>query len=92
MNFKKVFAMILAGLMALTVSLSFAGCGSSSGGSSSGGEKKPVKVSLAMLRLTSSAPLFIAMDKGYFKEEGIESIPSGSMQLSPLRWPPLLPR
>ena len=56
MNFKKVFAMILAGLMALTVSLSFAGCGSSSGGTSSGGEKKPVKVSLAMLRLTSSAP------------------------------------
>lgn len=75
MNFKKVFAMILAGLMALTVSLSFAGCGSSSGGSSSGGEKKPVKVSLAMLRLTSSAPLFIAMDKGYFKEEGIEIDP-----------------
>ena len=67
--------MILAGLMALTVSLSFAGCGSSSGGSSSGGEKKPVKVSLAMLRLTSSAPLFIAMDKGYFKEEGIEIDP-----------------
>ena len=28
-----------------------------------------------MLRLTSSAPLFIAMDKGYFKEEGIEIDP-----------------
>ena len=76
MHLKKVFAMILAGLMALTLSLSFAGCGGGSGGgSSTGGEKKPVKVSLAMLRLTSSAPLFIAMDKGYFKEEGIEIDP-----------------
>lgn len=76
MHLKKVFAMILAGLTALTLSLSFAGCGGGSGGgSSAGGEKKPVKVSLAMLRLTSSAPLFIAMDKGYFKEEGIEIDP-----------------
>ncbi|WP_418852627.1 ABC transporter substrate-binding protein, partial [Phascolarctobacterium succinatutens] len=30
---------------------------------------------LGMLRLTSSAPLFIAMDKGFFAEEGIEIEP-----------------
>lgn len=73
MNFKKIFGMVMAGIMALAVSLSFAGCGGGGGSTSSGGgEKKPVKVSLAMLRLTSSAPLFIAMDKGYFKDEGID--------------------
>lgn len=73
MNFKKILGVVMAGIMALAVSLSFAGCGGGSGSTSSGGgEKKPVKVSLAMLRLTSSAPLFIAMDKGYFKDEGID--------------------
>ena len=74
MNFKKIFGMVMAGIMALAVSLSFAGCGGGGGSTSSGGgEKKPVKVSLAMLRLTSSAPLFIAMDKGYFKDEGSDN-------------------
>lgn len=37
--------------------------------------KEKAKVSLGMLRLTSSAPLFIAMDKGFFAEEGIEIEP-----------------
>ena len=45
-----------------------------------GGEKKAalkekVKVSMALLRLTSSAPLFIAMDKGFFAEENLEVEP-----------------
>ena len=48
-----------------------------------GGEKKaaPVqtkektKVSMALLRLTSSAPLFIAMDKGFFAEENLQVEP-----------------
>lgn len=76
MDFKKIFGMFMAGIMALAMSLSFAGCGGGGGSpSSGGGEKKPVKVSLAMLRLTSSAPLFIAMDKGYFKDEGIDIDP-----------------
>lgn len=67
--------MILAGILALTVSLSFAGCGKGPGSTPTGGEKKPVKVTLGMLRLTSSAPLFIAMEKGYFKDEGIDIDP-----------------
>lgn len=47
-----------------------------------GGQKEPAKapdkkvdlkpVSLAMLRLTSSAPLFIGLEKGFFKEQGID--------------------
>ena len=45
-----------------------------------GGEKKATpkekaKVSMALLRLTSSAPLFIAMDKGFFAEENLEVTP-----------------
>ena len=45
-----------------------------------GGEKKAApqekaKVSMALLRLTSSAPLFIAMDKGFFAEENLEVVP-----------------
>ena len=31
--------------------------------------KEKTKISMALLRLTSSAPLFIAMDKGFFEEE-----------------------
>lgn len=33
------------------------------------------KITLAMLPLTSSAPLFIAMDKGFFADEGLEIVP-----------------
>ena len=48
-----------------------------------GGEKKSspaqtkekTKVSMALLRLTSSAPLFIAMDKGFFEEENLQVEP-----------------
>ncbi len=33
------------------------------------------KVSVGILKLTSTAPIFIGMDKGYFKEQGIEIEP-----------------
>src|SRR5690625_5919745 len=32
-----------------------------------------VPVKIGMLKLTSSAPLFIALEKGYFEEEGIDA-------------------
>lgn len=73
MSLKKWVSTIIASIMALVLTLSFAGCGGSS--SPKQEANKPVKVSLGMLRLTSSAPLFIAMDKGYFKEVGIEIDP-----------------
>lgn len=38
-------------------------------------ENNKTKVTLAMLPLTSSAPLFIAMDKGFFAEENLEVLP-----------------
>ncbi len=66
---KKFLALILA----LFTALAFAGCGGDK--APAAGKETPVKVSLGMLRLTSSAPLFLAMDKGYFQEEGIEIEP-----------------
>ncbi len=36
---------------------------------------QPAKVSVGILKLTSSAPIFIAMEKGFFKEQGIEIEP-----------------
>lgn len=61
---------ILALLTAMCMMLALAGCGGSEAPSKAPKEK--IKVSLGMLRLTSSAPLFIAMDKGFFTDEGIE--------------------
>lgn len=65
---KKAFTLFLTLLVFLTLS----GCGNQ--------EKAPTRetkntVSVAMLRLTSTAPLFIAMDKGYFAEENIKIKP-----------------
>lgn len=38
------------------------------------GEKaEPVPVKIGLLKLTSSAPIFIALEKGFFEEEGIEA-------------------
>ena len=56
-------------LAALCLAFALTGCGSS--------EKQApaakAQVKLGMLRLTSSAPLFIAMDKGFFAEQNIEN-------------------
>lgn len=66
---KKIFALLLS----LCFLLLAAGCGSNDAQKEAPKEK--AKVSLGMLRLTSSAPLFIAMDKGFFAAEGIEIEP-----------------
>lgn len=64
---------IVALLLSLCLLVLTAGCGSND--SKKDTPKEKTKVSLGMLRLTSSAPLFIAMDKGFFAEEGIEIEP-----------------
>lgn len=61
---------IVAILLSLCLLVLSAGCGGND--SKKDTPKEKTKVSLGMLRLTSSAPLFIAMDKGFFAEEGIE--------------------
>lgn len=63
---------LLMFLMVISLAILIAGCGSESP-KEAAGAKTPVK--LGMLRLTSSAPLFIAMDKGYFAEQNIEIQP-----------------
>lgn len=68
---KKLIALLFACFLAAA----FAGCGGDGAPAQKTDANAPVKVSLGMLRLTSSAPLFIAMDKGYFQEEGIEIDP-----------------
>ena len=64
---------IVALLLSLYLLVLAAGCGGND--SKKDTPKEKTKVSLGMLRLTSSAPLFIAMDKGFFAEEGIEIEP-----------------
>ena len=66
---KKVVALLLA----LCMSLVFAGC--SKNETKKDASKEKAQVSLALLRLTSSAPLFIALDKGFFAEENLEVKP-----------------
>ena len=45
------------------------------GGEKKAAPKEKIKVSMALLRLTSSAPLFIAMDKDFFAKENLEVEP-----------------
>jgi NitT/TauT family transport system substrate-binding protein len=56
---KMLARLALAGLMALAA-----------GGIARANE--PLKARIGVLRLSSSAPVFIAQDKGYFKESGLE--------------------
>lgn len=62
--FMKKFIVLL---LTLAVCLCAFGCSDSK-------ENKPAetKINLGMLRLTSSAPLFIALEKGYFAEQGLD--------------------
>ena len=63
---KKLVVILTALCMLLTL-----GCG----GEKKAAPKEKAKVSMALLRLTSRAPLFIAMDKGFFAEENLEVTP-----------------
>ncbi len=62
---------ILCLLLCLFGFFAFAGCGNETKPTAAA----PQKVTLGMLRLTSSAPLFIAMDRGYFAEENLDVVP-----------------
>lgn len=69
---------LLAMLMCLCLSAALVGCGGGDAKKEAPKADKKVekaKVSLGMLRLTSSAPLFLAMDKGFFAAEGLEVEP-----------------
>lgn len=61
---------VLVGLLIITLGLT--GCGSNP---QQAAVRENKKVSVAMLKLTSSAPIFIGIEKGFFKEEGLEVDP-----------------
>jgi NitT/TauT family transport system substrate-binding protein len=72
-------AMAVAVILLLTTV--FLGCGKTGEGKGSASEKekavlpeevKPLTVSLGLLKLTGGAPLYIASEKGYFKEEHLD--------------------
>ena len=58
-----VFCALLAGLTA-----SFIGCNSGSNAPNSG----PTKLKVAYLGLTCEAPMFVAQEKGFYEEEGLD--------------------
>ncbi|WP_082252892.1 ABC transporter substrate-binding protein [Bacillus sp. FJAT-27251] len=73
---RKSLLLIMGGILALALSL--AGCGQGDENQQTGegeGKDTPEKVSvdIGMLKLTSSAPLFIAIEKGFFEEENIQA-------------------
>lgn len=68
---KKRTAFLLVAVMLMAVILG--ACGQGKQSSSQNGGVEPVSVKIGLLKLTSSAPLFIAMEKGFFKEEGIDA-------------------
>ena len=61
--------LILAALLAI------AGCG---GGDeqSTGGDKGPAKVKIGVLPISNVAPLYLGVEKGFFRDEGLEVEPS----------------
>ena len=56
-------------LLSLTAALLAVGCGSDS---KSGGSNDPGTVKVAYLGLTCEAPIFVAYEKGMFKEQGVD--------------------
>ncbi len=71
MNMKKVLALIIAVIMAL--SLAACGGGGDTSGESGGDEAGNKKITIAFCTWAGYAPLFIAQEKGYFEEYGYEA-------------------
>ena len=61
--------MIITLITVLLLAFGLAGCGKDTDDKSA--EKTAVEI--GMLKLTSSAPLFIALEKGFFEDEGLDA-------------------
>jgi NitT/TauT family transport system substrate-binding protein len=73
---KKISLLALTAVLCATTAL--AGCAKKQtepGNSAQSAPATPVSVDIGMLKLASSAPLFIGMEKGFFKEENIDAKP-----------------
>jgi NitT/TauT family transport system substrate-binding protein len=71
----KSASLVLSAVLAL--SLTLVGCGKTEGENAAQPQaeqkSEAVSVEIGMLKLTSSAPLFIGIEKGFFKEENIDA-------------------
>ena len=77
---KKVQGLLMGVLVIFMMGLALSGCGkgpepAKTESAKPVAAKQVTKVSVGILKLTSSAPIFIAMEKGFFKEQGIEIEP-----------------
>src|SRR5262245_55897468 len=66
MNHKRVALVVLA----LALALALAACGA--GGATQSAGSQPVKLKIGYSVWVGYGPLFIARDKGYFKDEGLD--------------------
>ncbi|UOQ95144.1 ABC transporter substrate-binding protein [Halobacillus shinanisalinarum] len=73
MNKKTLFRLVTLFVLLIGV----AGCGANGSEASKESDEaegsQQTSIEIGMLKLTSSAPLFIALEKGFFKEEGINA-------------------
>ena len=72
--------MVVPVLAAFVMGMVLAGCGKGAEpakqeSAKTGAPKQVTKVGVGILKLTSSAPIFIGIEKGFFKEQGIEIEP-----------------
>ena len=77
---KRKSGLVLVGVALLILAVALVGCGKGPEPAKSESTKpaapaQATKVSVGILKLTSSAPIFIGMEKGFFKEQGIEIDP-----------------
>ena len=77
---KRKSGLVLVGVALLILAVALVGCGKGPEPAKSESAKpaapaQATKVSVGILKLTSSAPIFIGMEKGFFKEQGIEIDP-----------------
>ena len=78
MEGKEVKKKIVVALVSLLVLIGLVACGQNDSKEKDSNDIKETdqdkpSVKIGMLRLTSSAPLFIALEKGFFEEEGIDA-------------------
>jgi NitT/TauT family transport system substrate-binding protein len=60
----------------VAAALAFAGCGDDeSGGGGGGGEGGVTRVKIGTLPIANAAPMYIGMEKGFFREEGLQLEP-----------------
>jgi NitT/TauT family transport system substrate-binding protein len=70
MKRNKVWTLLLA--LVLIIVLAIAGCGGQSPDSGANKPQEAKKMAVGILKLTSSAPLFIGIEKGFFKEQSLD--------------------